>query len=169
MASGSIWLRSWELSSRILPTVDQFADVARRYCAWIEDDGDGLIDVIQARRLLAELQLTALGLPDLDGGDHQKIHKPAPILRERVLRRASTVPFQRYWNMFDPLKEDQQPVCGDLSDDLADIWLDLWEGLYLFDASHRLEANFHWRVLYDSHWGQHLLDAQRAIYAFLNK
>jgi hypothetical protein len=155
------------LSSQIPPEGDQSVDVARRYCAWIE--GEGLIDFTRARRLLAELQLGALGLPELDSGAPQKIQKPAPELRQRVLQRVYAVPFRHYWNVFDPLKENQQPVCGDLSDDLADIWLDLWKGFCLFDAGHKWEAIFHWRVLYDSHWGQHVLDAQPAIYEFLTK
>jgi hypothetical protein len=132
-----------ESNSHIPPEVAQFAEVARRYCAWVESETGDPID--------------------------QKIHKPALGLKERVLQRVCAVPFRHYWNTFDPLKENEQPVCGDLPDDLADIWLDLWEGLCLFDAGHSLEANFHWRVLYDSHWGQHVLDAQRAIYAFLTK
>jgi Domain of unknown function (DUF5063) len=158
-----------ESNSHLPPEVAQFAEVARRYCAWVEREAEDPIDLNTTRRLLAELQLAALGLPDLDSGDHQKIHKPAPELKERVLQRVSAVPFRHYWNTFDPFKENEEPVCGDLPDDLADIWLDLWKGLYLFDAGHRLEANFQWRVLYDSHWGQHVLDAQRAIYAFLTK
>ncbi len=121
------------------------------------------------RRFLAELQLAVLGLPDPDSGEHQKIYKPAPELKQRVLQRVSSVPFRHYWITFNPLKENEEPVCGDLADDLADIWLDLWKGLYLFDAGYNLEANLHWRVLYDSHWGQHVLEAQRAIYAFLTK
>jgi hypothetical protein len=157
------------LSNQVPPEVDQFAEVAHRYCSWVENEARDSIDLIMARRLLAELQLAALGLPELGSGDYQKIHKPAPELKQRVLQRVSAVPFKHYWNTFDPLKENEEPVCGDLSDDLADIWLDLWEGLYLFAAGHKLEANFHWRVLYDSHWGQHVLEAQRAIYAFLTK
>ena len=98
------------MNSRIPSAVDQFAEVARRYCAWIEGDGEGLIDFVQTRRLLAELQLAAVGLPILDGGDHQKIHKPTTKLREGVLQRVSTVPFRHYWNTFDPLKENEQPV-----------------------------------------------------------
>ena len=157
------------MTNQIPPEVDQFAEVARRYCAWVESEARDSIDLVTARRVLAELQLAALGLPELDSGDHQKIHSPPPDLRQRALRRVSAVPFKRYWSMFAPLKENEQPVCGDLSDDLADIWLDLWRGLYLFDAGHKLEANFHWRVGYDSHWGQHLLEAQRAIYAFMTE
>jgi Domain of unknown function (DUF5063) len=169
MGNGRRWRRNLESNSHIPSEVARFAEVARRYCAWVEREAENLIDLNTTRCLLAELQLAALGLPDLDSGDHQKIHKPAPELKERVLQRVSAVPFRYYWNTFDPLKEKEEPVCGDLAEDLADIWLDLWEGLYLFDAGHRLEANFHWRVLYDSHWGQHVLDAQRAIYAFLTK
>ncbi len=157
------------MSNEVPLEVNQFAEVARRYCAWAESEAGESIDLTTARRFLAELQLAVLGLPEIASGDHQKIHKPAPELKQRVLQRVSAIPFTRYWNMFEPLKGNEEPVCGDLSDDLADIWLDLWEGLHLFDAGHKLEANFHWRVLYDSHWGQHVLEAQSAIYAFLTK
>lgn len=122
-----------------------------------------------AQRFLAELQLTALGLPELNSEDYHGIPKPARELKDNVLSRVSTVPFRYYWDTFDPMKENEAPVCGDLADDLADIWLDLWTGLQLFDTGHPLDANFHWKLLYDSHWGQHLLGGQRAIHAFLTK
>jgi hypothetical protein len=169
MGSGRRWRGSWGLTNQVPPQLNQFAEVARRYCEWADSEARDAIDLLMARRLLAELQLAATSLPEVGSGDHQKIHKPPPELKQKVLDRVSAVPFRRYWAMFNPLKENEEPVCGDLADDLADIWLDLWEGLYLFDHGHMLESNFHWRVLYDSHWGQHVLEAERAIYAFLTK
>jgi hypothetical protein len=143
--------------------------MARRYCAWVEREAEVPVDLLAARRHLAELQLAAIRLPELDSGDNPRIPKPSPELKKEVLNRVATVPFRYYWDTFDPLKENEEPVCGDLADDLADIWLDLWTGLQLFDSGYPVDANFHWRILYDSHWGQHLLDAQRAVYAFLTK
>lgn len=157
------------MNSQVPPEVGRFADVARCYCAWIEREGATPIDLASIRQLLAELQLAALGLPELGSGDYQGIPKPASELKDSVISRVSTVPFRYYWNTFDPLKENDGPSCSDLADDLSDIWLDLWTGLRLLDLGHPLDANFHWRLLYDSHWGQHLLDAQRGIHAFLTK
>jgi hypothetical protein len=39
-----------------------------------------------------------------------------------------------YWDVFDPFDhEDHQAVCGDLVDDLADIYKDIKRGLTVFD------------------------------------
>lgn len=169
MGSGRRWRGSWELNNQIRPEVSRFADVARRYCAWVEREAATPIDLVLVRQLLAEIQLAAVGLPESESGGYQGIPKPARELKDSVNSRASTVSFRYYWDTFDPLKENEEPTCGDLADDLSDIWLDLWTGLRLFDSGHPVDANFHWRLLYDSHWGQHLLSAQRAIHAFLTK
>jgi len=157
------------LNREVSQKIEQFEEVARRYCNWVEHEAELPIDLIAARTLFAELQLAAIALPEMKRGDYHGIPKPDRKLREGVLKRASTVPFRYYWDTFDPMKQNEEPSCSDLADDLADIWLDLWTGLQLFDAGYPTDANFHWRLLYDSHWGQHLLSAQRAIYAFVTK
>lgn len=57
-------------SQNIDPAIVRFIDVARRYCAWVESKPEEPLPEIQrARRLLAELHLAALNLPDIGVGE----------------------------------------------------------------------------------------------------
>lgn len=74
----------------------------------------------------------------------------------------------QYWDVFDPLKlEENDPVYWQLPDDLADIYRDIKDNLNLFEAGHIVEAVWEWRFSFRTHWGQHLLGAQRALHSYL--
>ena len=73
-----------------------------------------------------------------------------------------------YWGLYyrmvfnpSPLEKDD-PVLGDLGDDLEDIYRDIQRGLYLYDGGSTEAAVWHWRFHHQIHWGQH---ASAAIYA----
>ncbi len=71
-----------------------------------------------------------------------------------------------YWMEFD-VSADGQYMSGSLADDLTDIFCDLKSGLDMIEG-HPEEANKAldaWRSSYKAHWGQHLMDAQRHLYA----
>ncbi|MEP7253403.1 MAG: DUF5063 domain-containing protein [Ginsengibacter sp.] len=76
-----------------------------------------------------------------------------------------------YWHVFDPTKEDDiEPVCGDLLDDLGDIYKDLKNSLLLFDKGTPAEIEsavwtFKWS--FDSHWGDHCINATYALHYFI--
>jgi hypothetical protein len=63
--------------------------------------------------------------------------------------------------------KNHEVVWSELADDLADIWEDLRRGLSLFEQDHVVEAVWEWKNSFDTHWGQHLLSAQRAIHSRL--
>jgi len=75
-----------------------------------------------------------------------------------------------YWHVFDPTKEDDtEPVCGDLLDDLGDIYKDLKNSLLLFDKGTPAEIEsavwtFKWS--FDNHWGDHCTNATYALHYF---
>ena len=52
-------------------------------------------------------------------------------------------------------------MTGDIHDDFADIYGDLWHGLQAFDRGDGVYAVGHWRASYFQHWGHH---ASLAIY-----
>jgi Domain of unknown function (DUF5063) len=64
-----------------------------------------------------------------------------------------------------------EPVAPDHStqithDDLADIWRDLKEGLDVLTnrtASAEVDAIWHWRFSFESHWGRHARSAITAL------
>ena len=71
-------------------------------------------------------------------------------------------PHDSYWEVFDPYA-DEESVVGSLSDDFLDIYRDLKRGLVAFDAGHEQDAVWEWRFHFDHHWGEHAVDALRAL------
>ena len=69
-----------------------------------------------------------------------------------------------YWEVFDPYADDD-PVCGDLIDDLSDIAADLKVGMKEYEAGRFGNAIFEWKFGANKHWGQHIVDALRALHA----
>jgi hypothetical protein len=61
----------------------------------------------------------------------------------------------------------EAPVYNSLGDDLGDIYSDLERGFELLAASGVDAAVFEWRLSFCSHWGNHLVGAQRAIFLWL--
>jgi hypothetical protein len=65
-------------------------------------------------------------------------------------------------------KEAEAAVPLPLSDDLADIWLDLKHGLLALDDRARPEdVTWEWRFGFYAHWGRHATEALRALHARL--
>jgi len=77
-------------------------------------------------------------------------------------QRFADFPFQ-HTARFSPCDlDEEQPVIGDVHDDLADIYGELWHGLQALDRGDEIYAVRHWRESYFVHWGHH---ASAAIYA----
>jgi len=143
-------------------TLDQtaatFAAIVRRYCAFIER-ASTLTETTrlhQARRLLAELVHVACQLPSDTTGPNTKT-TPLP---QKTWSYFST--HEWYYEVFDPYVEEP-PVRASLSDDLLDIYSDLRRGLVAYDAGHVGTALWQWRFNFDIHWGNHAVDALRAL------
>jgi hypothetical protein len=72
--------------------------------------------------------------------------------------------FEVYWEVFDPYV-DAAPVAGSLSDDVLDVYFDVWRGLDLWKSkAPRAAAIWEWRFHLDVHWGDHAVDALRALH-----
>jgi hypothetical protein len=67
-----------------------------------------------------------------------------------------------YASVFDPLVPER-PVHGRISDDVADVAVELEHGLRHLDAGRGEEALWWWQFSYLSHWGAQALNAQRAL------
>ena len=79
-----------------------------------------------------------------------------------------------YWEIFDPIEyPPAEPVCGDIADDLADIYRDLKAGLGAWNnGSDALIPDILFEVRevsFRSHWGPHLLSAIRPIHRLLHE
>jgi hypothetical protein len=57
-----------------------------------------------------------------------------------------------YKMVFDPWKTEE-PIYGSISDDLADIWRDLKNGLLVLKKDDASNAICEWRLSFLQHWG----------------
>ncbi|HUU46051.1 MAG TPA: DUF5063 domain-containing protein [Acidobacteriota bacterium] len=153
--------------------IARFAEAARRYCEWVESEpGQPIEEIRIARRLLTQLHLHAIELPDIDWDkdwpEDRRISNEALIA---VCRRFGGLPIQFYWQIFAPLEDAEdgglpEPVGGELADDFSDIYRDVKEGLDLFDSGYIVGATWEWRFSFLAHWGKDLVSAQTALHEF---
>jgi len=159
-------------SGRPSQEVRAFAAVARQFCGWL--DGAPKEPDVESHRALAAT--TAL----LDAAIRLPFNLPPPELRshpkdnrerwKRAHGRCAALPFQYYSEVFDPFADPpEEPVCGDVADDLADIYRDVRAGLDLFDAGRHEAALGHWSFHFACHWGEHATSAIRALYWSIRK
>jgi len=137
-----------------------FVKAARRFCEFVESAAS-IADIaerlVAARRVLAGLVAEGATLPETEptsdmDWDAQSAPRDWPGFG----------PYDVYWEIFDPYV-DEERVAGSLSDDFLDIYRDLSRGLMAFDAGQREDALWEWRFHFDCHWGDHAVDALRAL------
>jgi len=149
--------------------LERFAEAAEEYCAWCEAQaGEPRAEARSAIRHLAKLYALALDLrlppdPDLELEGHHTDDQTW----KAIFERSSALPFSYYSVVFDPhTTPPEDPVTGDLADDLADIHRDLTCGLSLYRAGHTTEAQWEWCHSFQSHWGRHASSALRALHCW---
>jgi hypothetical protein len=146
------------------PGIAEVLKAARRYCRLIESCGSDRPDWLgEVAALLPRLHAAMTSVHrqvpgalhdhpvDLDARFELFTH-----LRELLGERDG------YFLEFDRAQEGADAMSGSLADDLTDIYCELKHGLRAFDSNPArvLET---WFLGYDSHWGQHLADAQRQL------
>ncbi|MDQ3713827.1 MAG: DUF5063 domain-containing protein [Acidobacteriota bacterium] len=158
------------MDEQIKTKVEHFAEIVRRYCAWAETSSvDVNADMQTAQRLLAELHLAVLDLPDDEFEDDVELEDITAEQWKTVRERFANLQAEGYWTVFDPTKDQEnETVFALLSDDLADIYRDIKYGLLVFDTGHIAEATWEWKFNFKIHWGRHLLDAQKVIYSWIS-
>jgi hypothetical protein len=116
-------------------------------------------------RLLPRIYAAGLDLPDLyaDRDIEETSLVSSPMSALLTLLGA----VDRYFEVFDPVY-DREAIAASLSDDLADIYLDLVRPLRQFDAGLQSEAVWQWRFNVRGHCGDHIVDALRAIHRLVN-
>ena len=141
--------------------IEAFVAEARAYSDFVLSASDVPLAerLTNARKRLLALYTAALALPSSpEPGNFDADASPAAP--------DGWVGFEHrdfYWEVFDPYEEDA-PVGGSLTDDVLDVYRDIQRGLSLWDASHRKEAIWEWRFHFDAHWGDHAVDAIRALH-----
>ena len=118
---------------------------------------------------LMDLQRLALQLPRFD--DMEDYEDEKSIKRKKKLNRSICFDsrYKYYYTVFFPYagvrdRNDlsDEPVMGNLEDDIYDICDDLQEGLNFYENRMIYRAVYVWRLHFFSHWGEH---ASQALYA----
>jgi hypothetical protein len=143
------------------PAVTTYVQKATEFCTFIPQAamlplGDRMS---VARRHLLALYTAALSLPSVEPTDAaEPARSPEAPSDWRGFEKHET-----YWEVFDPY-ELADPVAGSLSDDLLDVYRDVRRGLALWEARQHANAIWEWRFFFESHWGDHAVDALRALH-----
>ena len=112
--------------------VRQFYETAKEFCRWSEEgpfeDED---EAYTALRLVSSIYHQALTLPGVNCEDDELSGEGITKLDSKhIHRRFGSLPFQYYFEVFHPVtKKPEEPVTGDIADDLMDIYIDLKEGM----------------------------------------
>lgn len=142
--------------------VAAFVVQARQFCDFIEHASTLPVAerLASARRRLLELYAAGSALPLLEPPDGFDAGPNPP----RPDGWAGFETFEIYWEVYDPYV-DEVPVAGSLSDDLLGVYADVHRGLRLWESqAPRAAAIWEWRFHFDAHWGDHAVDALRALH-----
>ena len=142
-----------------------FAEVARGFCAWCEGSSLGVEKEASAAAWLSKLYAAALALPTVESESEEGL----PNLPEAALAKArgNLACFNGWYyrEFFDPDPTlEEEPVMGDVGDDLLDTYKDIKAGCLLFERGEATEALWHWSFLHRIHWGRHAVGALFALH-----
>ena len=141
--------------------IKEFYELADSYCYFVFSKENTIDDIPTLMELLMKLYLSALALPESDpetigSATSDKTDKMQVIFKEQIPTF--------YWEVFDPFTKEEA-VCADLVEDLSEIAADLQIGMREFEAGRTGNAVFEWKFGLNSHWGNHVVDALRALHA----
>ncbi len=147
----------------------ELVKTARDYCNLIDGlsgRDDWLLVLFQ---LLPRLHANVVAMPDPGGGEvtdqYSDLDDRFDLFSELRMRLGDR---DMYWLEFDQpgdVHEDDEHRSGSLADDLTDIYFELKRGLAMLDAASPDAVAHLWEVGFKQHWGQHLVDAERHLYA----
>jgi len=142
-----------------------FAGVAEEFCAWCEGSPLGEDAAATAAMWLSKLYAAALALPETEPDDEDGL----PDLPEDAIAKARSnlarFNGMYYREFFDPDPAlDEEPVMGDVGDDLLDTYKDIKAGSLLFQQGAVAEALWHWSFMHRVHWGRHAVGALYALH-----
>ena len=141
--------------------------IARQYCAIIESLEEGnRRPLAQLNEILPRLHAAMIAqVPlNMDGADDPNIDLDQRFeLFSRLHRLLGDL--DAYWMEYD-VTPDRQEMSGSLADDLTDIYCELKLGLSHLEGPDDTGRTLGiWRTGFCRHWGQHVVDAERHLYA----
>lgn len=145
--------------------VKEFSNIAREYCEWVENKKEKKEDIYYLQVLLSKLYCWGIQLPDCEPSDLLYSDDLPSQDDNKVLNYFSDFPYQYYSTVFNAeIVPSEEPVTGDIIDDLSNIYKDLKDGLWYLDQGSKIDAVFQWRVSLGFHWARHILSAMHAIF-----
>lgn len=86
--------------------------------------------------------------------------------QERYVSLGKRFPNYGYYAVSDPTEPvNEKGMVGDAIDDLADIAADLEEVVWRFENLDANDAHWHFRFLFEIHWGMHLRELSLYLHA----
>ena len=137
----------------------EFYKQAEQYCHFIKENVVTVDLVPFLIELLMTLYISAMDFPETQLETDNSLLDNAETDSVRLSDQISAT----YWEVFNPYI-DENPVCSDLIDDLTDIAIDLKKGMKEYESGRYGNAIFEWKLLFNNHWGQHIVDALRALH-----
>jgi hypothetical protein len=152
--------------------IERFAKEADAFREWALRGADaGEQAARNALIRVSRLYLAGLELPpERPGGatDDRIAERVGDDERQAVAIACRRLPLELYWEVFDPLSTPSEaPVCGSVTDDVADIYGEVVPGLREYEAGRRAQAVWGWRFGLRHHWGEHATSAIRALHCWL--
>jgi hypothetical protein len=142
---------------------ERFAAVAREFSELVDTATEREPADLRERllRILPALYLAGLDLPfEAPDAEYDDVELQLDFVR--LSKHLGEL--DRYWEVYDPT-EETKPVESFIALDLAEIRNDLQQGLLALERGEPPEAVvWEWRFGLEHHWGDHLVDALRAIH-----
>jgi hypothetical protein len=148
--------------------IEKFPIIAGDFCQFIDRcqqyDRPHLIQGLSVR--LARLCEVAASLPwvepatdGIEGTPEEISSHVKEYKRLEAILRDKFGALNEDWEIFDPT-EKEEPCLGILSGDIAEIYLDLKDGLKLLLSGAAMDdVYFDWRMDFRGHWSQHAASA----------
>ena len=150
------------MDQQYMTTIDKathgFYCLSMRFCDAVNTKEVSPENAEEWLALLMQLYVCVMRLPEMQP-DNDLVSREKDAPPQLVVQSHST-----YWEVFDPFVFEE-PVCGDLRDDLQDIYADLRTGIREYEAGRENNALWEWKFGVDNHWGQHAVDAIRALHS----
>jgi hypothetical protein len=150
-------LRNDSAVAAFVDAAEAFRDIVEQQRAFGTEQA-----LVRLTQSIAELYAASLALPSVSPTDTQP--PPEVTLPEGIV----VGPADHYWEVFDPY-EQSEPVLGSLTDDVQDIYRDVVAGLVLFRRGEVENAVWTWVFHRQNHWGDHAVDALRALQRLIGR
>ena len=150
--------------------IQAFTKLAQGFCAWCESDSLGQDKERRAAVWLSKLHAAAMELPEIEGDDGNEMPVVPALQLQSATRNLSQFNGWYYRTVFDPSPSlDEEPVMGDVGDDLLDTYKDIKTGCLLANEGRIEEATWRWSFMHRIHWGKHAVGALAALHAFASE